>query len=151
MVSKNRKLFVAHLYGFWSSKKHGFWPKQHTEGTNGPYPLMKESSMLARMPMQRRFQLSPLSVFVANKNWYGASLGGPQCYIHNPTLGFSHGTCLHTKSDDNQTRPQHTTQTHNKHSHHGGGAASPSSCVDLMNQRRLRSKCPCTCFFHGHY
>ena len=44
------------------------------------------------------------------------------------------GTCLHTTSDGNQMRPVHTTQTHNKHHHHGGRSARPSSDMDLMNQ-----------------
>ena len=52
-----------------------------------------------------------------------------------PTLGLFVGTCLHTTSDDNQTRPQHTTQTHNKHHHHGGGATNPSDSMDLMIPR----------------
>jgi hypothetical protein len=40
-------------------------------------------------------------------------------------------------SDDDQTRMQHTTQTHDKHHHHGVGAANPSGSVDLMNPRCL--------------
>ena len=47
---------------------------------------------------------------------YGASLGGTLCYINNPTLRlFSHTclhisrTCLHTTSDDNQTRRHKST------------------------------------------
>jgi len=35
-------------------------------------------------------------------------LGGTQCNIHNPTLGLSRGPCLHTTSDNNQMRSQHT-------------------------------------------
>ena len=42
-----------------------------------------------------------------------------------PTLVLFFGTCLHTMSDDDQTRPQHTTQTHIKHHHHGGGPTNP--------------------------
>ena len=56
---------------------------------------------------------------------YGASLSGPLCNTHNPTLWLFFGTCLHIISDNDQTRPQRTTQTHNKHHHHGGGAANP--------------------------
>ncbi len=59
------------------------------------------------------------------------------------------GTCLHTMSDDDQTRPQHTTQTHIKHHHNGGGAANPSGGVDLMNPHRLRGGRPCACSFQG--
>jgi hypothetical protein len=46
---------------------------------------------------------------------YGASLGGTLCYTHNPTLGISSCTFLHTTSDDNQmrcnTQHKHTTNT----------------------------------------
>jgi hypothetical protein len=35
-------------------------------------------------------------------------------------------TSIPTMSDDDQTRPQHTTQTHIKHHHHGGGPANPA-------------------------
>ncbi len=58
-----------------------------------------------------------------------------------PTLGLLCGTYLskNTTSDNNQMRPQHTTQTHNKHHHHGGGAANLSSSVDLMNPRHTRA------------
>jgi hypothetical protein len=34
-------------------------------------------------------------------------------------------------SENNQRRLQHTTQAHNKHNYHGGGAACPSSGVDF--------------------
>jgi hypothetical protein len=66
-----------------------------------------------------------------------------------PTLGLFFGTCLHTMSDDDQTRPQHTTQTHIRHHHYGGGAANPSRGMDLMNPRRLRDGRPCACSFQG--
>jgi hypothetical protein len=76
--------------------------------------------------------------------WYGASLGGPLCHTHNNlTLRLFSHTCLHTMSDDNQTRPKHTTQRPTKHHHHGGGAANPSGGMDLMNPRRLRGGRPC--------
>jgi len=75
---------------------------------------------------------------------YGASLGGPLCDTYNPTLRIFSCTCLHTTSDDDQTRPKHTTQRPNKHHHHGGGAANPSGGVDLMNPRRLRGGWPCS-------
>jgi len=52
----------------------------------------------------------------------------------NLILRLFWGICLHTTSDENQTRPEHTTQTHSKHHHHGGGSARPSSDMDLMNQ-----------------
>jgi hypothetical protein len=49
----------------------------------------------------------------------GASLlGGSQSNTSNPILGLCSGTFLLMTSDDNQTRPQHTTQTHNKHHHY---------------------------------
>ncbi len=47
----------------------------------------------------------------------GASLGGTLCHTHNPILGLFSCTCLHTTSDDNQTRPKHTTQRPTKHHH----------------------------------
>ena len=63
---------------------------------------------------------------VSGLHWrYGASLGGPLCDAYNPTLGLFSRTCLHRMSDDNQTRPKHTTQRPNKHHHHGSGAATP--------------------------
>jgi len=74
----------------------------------------------------------------------GASLGGTLCHTHNPILGLFSRTCLHTTSDDNQTRPKHTTQRPNKHHHHGGGATNPSGGVDLMNPCHLRGEWPCT-------
>jgi hypothetical protein len=64
----------------------------------------------------------------------GARQCGTKCYPYNPSLGLFCGTCLHTTSDDDQTRPEHTTQIHSKHHHHGGGSARPSSNMDLMNQ-----------------
>ena len=49
----------------------------------------------------------------------GASLlGGSQSNTSNPILGLCSGTFLLMTSDDNQTRPQHTTQTRNKHHHY---------------------------------
>ncbi len=71
------------------------------------------------------------------KNIYGrcgARQCGTKCYPYNPSLGLFCGTCLHTTSDNDQTRPEHTTQIHSKHHHHGGGSARPSSDMDLMNQ-----------------
>ena len=57
-------------------------------------------------------------------------------------------TCLHTTSDDNQTRPHKKHKQHDKQHHHGGGAAHPSSNVDLMkNPCRLRGGRPSTDFF----
>jgi hypothetical protein len=76
--------------------------------------------------------------------------GGPLCNVYNPTIGLFFGTCLHTTSDDNQTRPQLTTQTLNKHHHHGGGAANLSGSLDLMNPRHLRGGRPYACSFQGH-
>ncbi len=64
---------------------------------------------------------------------YGASLGGALCYTHNPILRLFSHTCLHTLSDDNQTRPHKKHKQHDKQHHHSGGAARPSSGVDLMN------------------
>ena len=63
----------------------------------------------------------------------GASLGGSLCNTHNLTLGLFFGTCLHMMSGDDQERPQHTKQTHNKHQHHHHGDGG----VDLMNPHRL--------------
>ena len=39
-------------------------------------------------------------------------------------------TCLHTTSDDDQTRPKHTIQRPSKHHHHGGRAANPSGDIE---------------------
>ena len=80
---------------------------------------------------------------------YGASLGGPLCNTHNPTLGLFFCSCLHTTSDDNQTRLRHTTQTHNKHHRHGGGVTNPSGSMDLMKRCRLKCGRPSTCSFRG--
>ena len=73
---------------------------------------------------------------------YGASLGGPLCHTHNLTLRLFSRTCLHTMSDDDQTRPHKKHKQHDKQHHHGGGAAHPSSGVDLMNPRRPRGGQP---------
>ena len=64
------------------------------------------------------------------KGMNGASLGGPLCHTHNRTLRLFSRNCLYTTSDDNQTRPKHTSQRPNKHHHHGGGAANPSGGLD---------------------
>jgi len=64
----------------------------------------------------------------------GASQCGAKSNVCNVILKLFCGTCLHTTSDDDQTRPEHTTQIHSKHHHHGGGSARPSSNMDLMNQ-----------------
>jgi hypothetical protein len=82
---------------------------------------------------------------------YGASLGGPLCDAYSPTLELFSCTCLHTASDDDQTRPKYTTQRPNKHHHYGGGATNPSGGVDLMNPHRLRGGQPCTWLFQGCY
>ena len=47
-------------------------------------------------------------------------------------------------------RPQHTTQTHNKHHHHDGVAANSSSNVDLTNPCHPRGGRPCVYIFQGH-
>ena len=64
----------------------------------------------------------------------GASQCGAKSNVFNLIIKLFCGTCLHTMSDDNQTRTEHTTQIHSKHHHHGGGSACPSSDMDLMNQ-----------------
>ena len=71
------------------------------------------------------------------QNWCGASQCGAESNVFNLVnliLRLLCGTCLHMTSDDDQTRPEHTTQIHSKHHHHGGGSARPSSNMDLMNQ-----------------
>jgi hypothetical protein len=88
---------------------------------------------------------------------HGASQCGSLNNALNPTLGlkthfFKGGkdilhTCLHTTSDNDQTRRHKKHKSPTKHHHHGGGAARPSSGVDLMNLRRLRSGRPCTFSF----
>ena len=67
--------------------------------------------------------------------WGG--LGNLRFLQVNPSLGLFCGTCLHTTSDDDQTRPEHTTQIHSKHHHHGGGSARPSSDMDLIKPHDL--------------
>jgi hypothetical protein len=52
-------------------------------------------------------------------------VGGSLSNAYDPTVGLSSCTFLRTASDNNHTRPQHRTQTHNKHhDHHGGRAAN---------------------------
>ena len=65
--------------------------------------------------------------------WYGARLGGSLCHTHNLTLRLFSRTCLHTTSDDDQTRPHKKHKQHDKQHHHGVGAARPSSGMNLMN------------------
>ncbi len=43
----------------------------------------------------------------------------------------------------------HTSQTHNKHHHHGDGATCPSSSKYLMNPCCLRGGWPCAYIFQG--
>jgi hypothetical protein len=76
---------------------------------------------------------------------YGASLGGPLCHTHNLTLRLFSRTCLHTTSDEDQTRPHKKHNQHDKQNHHGGEATHPSSGVDLMNPCRLSGERPCAC------
>jgi hypothetical protein len=47
-----------------------------------------------------------------------------------------------------QVHPQQHKQ-HDKQHHHGGGAACPSSGVDLMNPCRLSGGRPCECLLQG--
>ncbi len=42
--------------------------------------------------------------------WYGARQCGKQSNAYNLILRLICGTCLHMTSDDDQTRPQHTSQ-----------------------------------------
>jgi hypothetical protein len=80
----------------------------------------------ANVAVQRGVHRPMEHIQVSGLHWrYGASLGGPLCDAYNPTLGLFSRTCLHRMSDDNQTRPKHTTQRPNKHHHHGSGAATP--------------------------
>jgi hypothetical protein len=86
---------------------------------------------------------------------YGASQCGSLNNALNPTLGLKNSffkggkvilhTCLHTTSDDDQTRWHKKHKSPTKHHHHGGGAARPSSGVDLINPCRLRGGRPCAC------
>ena len=48
-------------------------------------------------------------------------------------------------------RPHKMHKQPHKHNHHGGGAAWPSSGVDLMNPHRWRGGRPCTYFLWGHH
>ncbi len=47
------------------------------------------------------------------------------------------------------TSPSTTTQTANKHHHHGDWATPPSSGVDPINPRCLSGGQPCACLFQG--
>jgi hypothetical protein len=46
--------------------------------------------------------------------------------------------------------PFSTTQTTNKHHHHGDGDTCPSSSMDLINPRCPSGWRPCACSFQGH-
>jgi len=76
-----------------------------------------------------------------------ACLGGSLCHTHNLTLRLFSRTCLHTTSDDDQTRPHKKHKQHDKQHHHGVGAARPSSGVNLMNPCLPRGGRPSTYFF----
>jgi hypothetical protein len=78
---------------------------------------------------------------------YGASLGGTLCHTHNLTVRLFSYTCLHTMSDDDQTRLHKKHKQHDKQHHHGGGVARPSSGVDLINPCRPRGGRPSAYFF----
>ena len=70
-------------------------------------------------------------------------LGGTLSNASDPILGLSHGTCLPTTSDDNQTRLQ---KKHYKHHHHGDGSACPSTGLGLI-MGRWRGGRPVAYFF----
>ncbi len=57
--------------------------------------------------------------------------------------------CTYDKYDWRVTsqKPHNKHKSPNKHDHHGGEAARPSSGVDLMNPCRLNGGRPCACFF----
>jgi hypothetical protein len=46
-----------------------------------------------------------------------------------------------------ESKPHKKHNSPNKHDHHGGGAARPSSSVDLMKPHRPRGGRPCACSF----
>ena len=94
-------------------------------------------------PCMMLLDLKNIEKLFVNRYRYSASLGGPLCDAYNPTLRILSRPCLHTTSDNDQTRRKHTTQRPNKHHHHGDGAANPSGGVDLMNPGRLRGGRPC--------
>ena len=75
--------------------------------------------------------------------------GWPTLSHRMPILGLSRCTCLNTTSDKDQTRPQKNHKQHDKQHHHvhGGGAARPSSGVDLMNPCRERGERPSAYLF----
>jgi len=94
------------------------------------------------------------NIIFSNRSFAWTAPGASQCGTEsndaNPTVGLSCGPYLHTTSEDDQMRPQHTTQTHNKHHHHGGVAANSSSNVDLTNPCHPRGGRPCVYIFQGH-
>ena len=47
---------------------------------------------------------------IKSLSWYGARQCGKQSNAYNLILRLICGTCLHMTSDDDQTRPQHTSQ-----------------------------------------
>ena len=57
--------------------------------------------------------------------------------------------CTYGKYDWQVTsqKPHKKHKSPNKHDHHGGEAACPSSGVNLMNPRCLRGGRPCACLF----
>ena len=57
--------------------------------------------------------------------------------------------CMYDKYDWRVTsqKPHKKHKSPNKHNHHGGEAARPSSGVDLMNPCRLWSGWPWACLF----
>ena len=91
---------------------------------NQQFPL---STMMANIHLGLLFH----DVNIASSQ-YGASLGGPLCDAYNPTLRLFSRTCLHSTSDDDQTRPKHTKQRPNKHHRHSGGATNPSAWLAML-------------------
>jgi hypothetical protein len=78
---------------------------------------------------------------------YGACVGGPKYYAVNLILRLFLYRFLLTLSSESI---HNNTNTH-EHQQHGGGAACPSSGVDLMIPCRPRGGRPCTYIFQGHY
>jgi len=71
---------------------------------------------------------------------YGASLGDSLCDTSKTYV-------RQVRLTSHKSKPHKKHNSPNKHDHHGGGAARPSSGVDLMKPRRLRGGRPCACSF----
>ena len=66
-----------------------------------------------------------LAQYAPKPSWYDESLGGSQSITYNPTLGLCSRTFLHTTVTTARQDCTKSTQTCNKHYHHGDGPLVP--------------------------